>query len=191
MQVGGRTRVLEEQDETALLRRVGAGDRVAFQALYRGYFGRLARFLDRMIRNVALIEEVINDTMLVVWQKADSFDGSCKLSTWIFGIAYRQALKALNGLDEPLEAAQDQCVAEGDQPEQLLQTRQLEDGVGRALASLPLEQRVVVSLTYYHGMAYQEIADTMGCPLNTVKTRMFHARLKLKDILSEHREEMR
>lgn len=191
MQVGGRTRVLGEQDETALLRRVGAGDRVAFQALYRAYFGRLARFLDRMIRNVALIEEVINDTMLVVWQKADSYDGSCKLSTWIFGIAYRQGLKALNGLDEPLEAAQDQSAAEGDEPEQLLQTRQMQAGVGRALASLPLEQRVVVSLTYYHGMAYQEIADTMGCPLNTVKTRMFHARLKLKDILSEHREEMR
>lgn len=191
MQSGGKARGLLEQEETALLRRVGGGDRLAFQTLYRAYFSRLARFLERMMRNVTLIEEVINDTMLVVWQKADSFDGSCKLSTWIFGIAYRLALKAIHGLDEPVETPLDHYGAEADEPEHSLQTRQLQAGVGRALDSLPLEQRVVVSLTYYHGMAYQEIADTMGCPLNTVKTRMFHARLKLKDMLSEHREEIR
>lgn len=183
-------RGMDELDESGLLRRICDGDRLAFQALYRAYFARLARFLDRMTRNVPLVEEIINDTMLVVWQKADTYDGSCKLSTWIFAIAYRQALKALRGLDLPLEAAEDSAGAAGLEPEQALATRQLQRGVGRALDALPLEQRMVVSLTYYHGMAYQEIADTMGCPVNTVKTRMFHARQKLKDALSDHMEEM-
>jgi RNA polymerase sigma-70 factor (ECF subfamily) len=182
--------VSDELDEIALLRRIDGGDRLAFQALYRAYFSRLARFLDRMTRDVALIEEVINDTMLVVWQKAQTFDGSCKLSTWIFGIAYRQGLKALRGLDEPLEPKEDQSGEAGAQPEHALAARQLQRGVSRALDTLPVEQRLVVSLTYYHGMAYQEIADTMGCPVNTVKTRMFHARQKLKDMLSDHMEEM-
>lgn len=182
--------VPDDWDEKALLRSVGGGDRFAFQALYRTYFSRLARFLDRMIRDAALIEEIINDTMLVVWQKADSFDGSCKLSTWIFGIAYRQALKALRGVDEPLAPQEEQAGEAAMEPEHAVSARQLQRGVGRALGLLPMEQRVVVSLTYYHGMAYQEIAETMGCPVNTVKTRMFHARLKLKDMLSDHMEEM-
>jgi len=190
MRNGGRGVVSDELDEGALLRRIGGGDRLAFQALYRAYFSRLARFLDRMTRNVPLIEEVINDTMLVVWQKANTFDGSCKLSTWIFGIAYRQALKALRGLDEPLEPQEETVGEAGTEPEHALAARQLQKGVSRALDALPMEQRVVVSLTYYHGMAYQEIADTMGCPVNTVKTRMFHAKQRLKDMLSDHMEEM-
>lgn len=181
----------DELDESGLLLRVRGGDKLAFQMLYRAYFSRLARFLDRMTRNVPLVEEIINDTMLVVWQKADTFDGSCKLSTWIFAIAYRQALKALRGLDVPLEPQEDQAAEAGAQPEHALAARQLQRGVSRALDQLPMEQRMVVSLTYYHGMAYQEIAETMECPVNTVKTRMFHARQKLKDMLSDHMEEMR
>ncbi|WP_229205424.1 MULTISPECIES: RNA polymerase sigma factor [unclassified Duganella] len=181
----------DELDESGLLLRIRGGDKLAFQMLYRAYFSRLARFLDRMTRNVPLVEEIINDTMLVVWQKADTFDGSCKLSTWIFAIAYRQALKALRGLDVPLEPQEDQTAEAGAQPEHALAARQLQRGVSRALDQLPMEQRMVVSLTYYHGMAYQEIAETMDCPVNTVKTRMFHARQKLKDMLSDHMEEMR
>lgn len=179
----------DEMEEGMLLQRIGEGDRAAFQVLYRAYFPRLARFLDRMTRNVPLLEEIVNDTMLVVWQKAGSFDGSCKVSTWIFAIAYRQALKALRGLDEPLEAQDEQPGEPVHEPEHALAARQLQRGVSRALDSLPMEQRLVVSLTYYHGMAYQEIAETMGCPVNTVKTRMFHARQRLKDMLSDHLRE--
>ncbi|WP_342113303.1 RNA polymerase sigma factor [Pseudoduganella sp. OTU4001] len=180
-----------ESDDGELVRRVGGGDRLAFQALYRAYFPRLARFLDRMTRNVPLLEEIVNDTMLVVWQKAASYDGSSKVSTWIFGIAYRQALKALRGLDEPVEEVAEAAGEEWREPEHALAALQLQRGVGRALDALPLEQRLVVCLTYYHGMAYPEIAETLGCPVNTVKTRMFHARLRLKDMLSDHLEEIR
>lgn len=167
---------------------VGRGDRHAFQQLYRLYFPRLGRFLGRMTRNTLLIEEVINDTMLVVWQKALTYDGSSKVSTWIFGIAYRQALKALRGLDEPVESTDELHCAPEHEPEHAAEGKQLRQGISAALEALPMEQRMVVSLTYFHDMAYQEIAETMGCPVNTVKTRMFHARQRLKTMLSNHSE---
>ncbi|UGQ46914.1 RNA polymerase sigma factor [Massilia endophytica] len=175
--------------EARLVERIGLGDRQAFQALYRAYFPRLARFLGRMTRNAPLIEEVVNDTMMVVWQKAGTYDGSSKVSTWIFGIAYRQALKGLRGLDEPVEFSFELAGAPDLEPEQAAEDAQLRQGVSEALDALPLEQRMVVSLTYYHDMAYQEIAETMGCPVNTVKTRMFHARQRLKAMLLPHTEE--
>ncbi|GAB2868719.1 sigma-70 family RNA polymerase sigma factor [Pseudoduganella ginsengisoli] len=176
--------------DARLIASISRGDRHAFQELYRAYFPRLARFLGRMTRNAPLIEEVINDTLLVVWQKAQTFDGSSKVSTWIFGIAYRQALKALRGVDEPEEFTSELPGGEELEPERAASGKQLQQGVSAALDALPLEQRMVVSLTYFHGMAYQEIADTMGCPVNTVKTRMFHARQRLKTMLSSHREEI-
>ena len=185
----GRDRPDGRDGDAWLVERTGQGDRGAFQALYRAYFPRLGRFLGGMTRNAALIEEVINDTMLVVWQKAQTYDGSSKVSTWIFGIAYRQALKGLRGLDEPVEFEAEPDAPPGHEPECAAADKQLRQGVSAALGALPFEQRMVVSLTYFHDMAYQEIAETMGCPVNTVKTRMFHARQRLKTMLSPHMEE--
>lgn len=177
-------------DEAILLARIVAGDRHAFEQLYRAYFPRLGRFLGRMVRSVPLIEEVINDTMLVVWQKAASYDGSCKVSTWIFAIAYRKALKGLRGSDAPLESDPESYPAgPALEPDHLLEGRQLRQVLERALARLPLAQQVVMVLTYDHEMGYAEIADVVGCPVNTVKTRMFHARHKLKELLASQMED--
>jgi RNA polymerase sigma factor (sigma-70 family) len=181
-----------DADEARLLGRVAGGDRVAFEKLYRVYFSRLTRFIGRMTRNAPLIEEVVNDTMLVVWQKAASFDGSCKPSTWIFAIAYRKTLKGLRGNDDPVES--DASLYEddsGNQPEQTMDRQQLQQTVAGALDQLPPAQRAVMVLTYYHEMAYSDIADVVACPVNTVKTRMFHARHRLKDLLWNERENSR
>ena len=173
------------QGEVELLGRIIGGDRHAFEQLYRAYFPRLSRFLGRMTRSATLIEEVVNDTMLVVWQTASRYDGSCKVSTWIFAIAYRKALKGLHRRDEPVEAEADAGPAPaGLEPERQLSQRQLRRTLEQALAELPVQQRMVVLLTYYHDMAYQDIAEIVDCPVNTVKTRMFHARRKLKELLA-------
>lgn len=176
-------------DDKVLLGRVAAGNRHAFELLYRAYFPRLSRFLHRMTRSVPLIEELVNDTMLVVWQKASSFDGSCKVSTWVFAIAYRNACKALHGLDEPLEWLADAC--EGDaslQPDRQFEQLSLNRAVDAALAVLPLAQRAAFQLTFHHDMACAEIADIMECPVNTVKTRLFHARRRLASLLGRQLE---
>jgi RNA polymerase sigma factor (sigma-70 family) len=171
--------------DVQLLRRVTEKDHLAFEALYRSFFPRLTRFLDRMTRSTVLIEEIVNDTMYVVWRKADTFDRTSKVSTWIFSIAYRTALKAFRDMDEPVEKGLEDELAEAVcEPDSVMGQRQLQHCVSKAIDALPFEQRTVVNLAYYHGMGYQEIAETMECPVNTVKTRMFHARKRLKSALA-------
>jgi len=176
-----------EVAEASLLACVANGERQAFDRLYRQYFPRLARFLGRMARNPLLVEEVINDTMLVVWQKAHSYNASCKVSTWIFAIAYRKALKAIKWEDVPVDAEIAEIASEESAPEPLAEQRELHQAVAHALDQLPVPHRVAVVLAFYHDMDYAEIADVTGAPVNTVKTRMFHARRKLKELLANER----
>ena len=177
-------------DEAALLRRIAAGDRAAFDTLYRAYFPRLTRFLERVMRRSHAVEEVLNDAMVVVWRKADSFNGESKVSTWIFAIAYRIAMKAMKRFDEPLES--DDSLYEETQPgpEARLMQRQLCALLGEHIGRMSPEHRAVIELTYYHGCAYREIAQIMGCPVDTVKTRMFHARRRLRRFLSDRKEDL-
>jgi len=84
-----------DESDRVLLDRVVAGDRDAFRDLYIAYHRRLARFLTRLTRRYELAEEIINDTMWVVWRRAGKFRGDSRVSTWIIGIAYRRALKSL------------------------------------------------------------------------------------------------
>ena len=90
-------------EDVALMARVTRRELPAFEAFYRGYHDRLHRFIGLMIQHHAVIEEVLNDTMLVVWNRASTFNGLSKVSTWVFSIAYRTALKALRDHDEPVE----------------------------------------------------------------------------------------
>ncbi|NEX64755.1 RNA polymerase sigma factor [Noviherbaspirillum galbum] len=174
-----------DPNEARLVAEVAGRDRRAFESLYRLYFGRLARFLDPKLHHAASVEEVINETMLLVWNKAGSFDGSSKVSTWIFGIAYRRALKALARLDLPVEQeADDEADDNALTPDAALTRSEQRRIVGQAIDALPMEQRTVVHLAYFHDMGYDEIARIMDCPANTVKTRMFHARRRLKRLLA-------
>lgn len=170
-------------DEAVLLQRVAEHDRKAFELLYRIYYRRLTRFLEQVMRRPFLVEEVVNDTMLVVWRKAEGFNHASRVSTWIFAIAYRKALKALKRTERRREVPWDGegSIAEG--PEVELMEREVQVRLRRALTTLSAEQRAVVELTYYHDYAYREIAEIVGCPVDTVKTRMFHARRKLKILL--------
>ena len=168
------------EGEACLVGRIAAGDRRAFEALYRAYFPRLGRFLQRMTRSTALIEEIVNDTLLAVWRKAATFDGSSKVSTWIFAIAYRRACKALQAVDEPVEAGGDEREGlDADRPDWQFERVRLAQAVDAALSALPLAQRTAFQLTFYHDMSLTEIADIMDCPVNTIKTRLFHARKRL------------
>ena len=177
---------LNDREEARLMARVAVGDLRAFDSLYRAYHPRLTRFVDRMTRRPALAGEVLNDTLLVVWHRAGSFNGSSKVSTWIFGIAYRKALKALSRLDLPLEDADaDAQLDPGPNPEQQLALAQVQARLQRALSGLSADHRAVVDLCYFHGMAYADIAQVVGCPPETVKTRMFYARRRLRLLLAD------
>ncbi len=176
-------------DEAALLVRIAERDLAAFETLYRGYHPRLQRFLERVTRRPGIVEEVLNDTMYVVWRKAASYNFRSKASTWIFGIAFRRALKALKRIDEPVEERPDERADDEERgPEASVAARETQRGIARALRSLSPDHRAVIELTYFEGCSCQETATIMGCPVNTVKTRMFHARRRLRELLTEDGE---
>ncbi len=169
--------------EAKLLADTARGDRAAFQRLYFLFHRRLARFLLRLTRRPDVAEEIINDTMLAVWQGAARFRGESQVSTWILGIAYRRALKTLSRQsasetgDHPGEPAQslDSATLEG-----LAYGAELADWLEAALARLTPEHRLVIELAHVLGLSCQEISEVTHSPVNTVKTRMFYARQHLQ-----------
>jgi RNA polymerase sigma-70 factor (ECF subfamily) len=175
----------DASDDARLLERIAEGDARAFEALYRAYHPRLSRFIGAMLRRPHLVEEVLNDAMLVVWRKPLGYNGKSKVSTWILAIAYRRALKALSKVDDPVEdPGADVRPSPEDGPEQVLARREIRVALRAAMGELSPQHRAVVDLTYFHQAGYREIAEIMDCPVDTVKTRMFHARRRLKSKLA-------
>jgi RNA polymerase sigma-70 factor, ECF subfamily len=170
-----------EERERALLARISRQDSAAMKELYLLYHRRLARFLMRLTSRYDLAEEIINDTFWVVWQHAGDFRGASRVSTWILGIAYRRGLKTLRYAGPPPADADIEAEAGSDEP---AQQEELSEWLDVALRRLPLEQRMAIELAYHVGHSCEEIASIMQCPVNTVKTRMFHARRKLKTLLT-------
>ena len=174
------------EDDLELIRRVVRRDRQAFETLYHRYSPVVYRYLWKLIRQRESVEEALNDVMMVVWETASRFNGTSRLSTWILGIAYNKALKARARsarFDAEVREAEPYGV-EASGPEDAWARRELAGAVARAIDSLPPEQGAVVELTYYHDLSYAEIAKIVGCPVNTVKTRMSYARRRLASLFA-------
>ena len=175
------SRCSTDERERALLARIAERDSAAMKELYLLYQRRLARFLMRLTTRYELAEEIINDTFWVVWQHAGDFRGASRVSTWILGIAYRRGLKTLRYAGPPPADFDVEAEAGSEEP---AKQEELSEWLDVALQRLPLEQRMVIELAYHVGHSCEEIASIMECPVNTVKTRMFHARRKLKGLLT-------
>ena len=171
----------DSDPEAALLARVAAREQAAFAELYGIYRRRLARFLGRFLASPQAIDETINDVMFAVWQEASRFELRSKVSTWIFGIAWHKGLKALER--EKRLVPPQSSPAEVGRPDDGASALEIREWLSQALGRLSADQRLVVELTFFEGCSYQEIAEIADCPVNTVKTRMFHARHRLRDIL--------
>ena len=182
-----------EQDaaDLQLLQKVATKDRKAFEQLYSRQYPPLNRYLNRLLRRPELVEEVLNDTMFVVWEKAEKFEGRSKVSTWITGIAYLKGIKALDRIKTmPEQRAENLADSEDiEEKDNLINRLGLQDWLRTALDQIPADQRSVVELTFFSGYSYREIAILMDCPVNTVKTRMFHAKRRLAKLLTQLREQ--
>jgi RNA polymerase sigma-70 factor (ECF subfamily) len=168
--------------EAVLVGRIAAGDQQAFAEFYVLYRRRLARFLGRFLASRDTVDELINDVMFVVWQESARFQARSRVSTWVFGIAWHKALRAL-------ERQRRHDARTGPEPEQMPAAERTDleerDWLRRGLDRLSPEHRLVVELAFYVGCSYEEIATIANCPVNTVKTRMFHARHRLQGILKD------
>ena len=139
-------------EDLGLIRRVAAGDRQAFERLYRRYAQRLASYLTKLLHQRELVEEVLDDVMLVVWQNAARFEPTARFSTWLFGIAHHKAMQAWRrSANKPLPLPPPRHAAESDEenPEQILTAQERDRTLVQALASLSPAQRAVVELTFY------------------------------------------
>ncbi len=183
---------LPEDDDRRLMARVAAKDQRAFTLLYQRYAPRLGRFLSKSLRSHTLVNETLNDTMLVLWRKASQFDPDrARFSTWLFGIAHHAGLQALarsakeSGTPLPIGEEREHAEPEStDDPARTVLGWELGRELMAALRQLSPEHRTVIELTFVEGFSYPQIASIVGCPENTVKTRMFHARRRLAQLLS-------
>ena len=176
----------EELDRDLQRLRALQRDSGAFEALYRDFYPRLFEFVLRILGAPADVEETINDTMMVVWKKAHEFREQSRVSTWIFGIAYKKALKRLQSNKRLAERElQDDEIEMADlrDPADTVTHRAAIERIRAAVGKLPLAQRSIVHLAFFYGYTYAEIATIVDCPVNTVKTRMFYARERLKPAL--------
>ena len=170
------------ESDTDLIQAVARQDRRAFETLYRRYYPRLLGFARRWVSANEQAEEVVQEVMFAVWKDATAFQGRSKVSTWIFGITYRQAMKSIERSSK-LSLADDERMPERGTEDRALGNRELRLSLDKALAKLSPEHRTVLELTFFEDRNYREIAEILDCPQNTVKTRMFHARERLRRIL--------
>jgi RNA polymerase sigma-70 factor (ECF subfamily) len=171
--------------DEVLIQRIARGDRLAMQVLFARHHVRVFRFVLRQVRNETVAEDMISEVFLEVWRQAGKFEGRSAVSTWLLAIA---RFKALSEIRRRREEWLDEEVAEAiedtsDSPEVAVQKKDKSVALRKCLSALSPEHREVIDLVYYHEKSVEEVAEIVGIPENTVKTRMFYARKKLGELL--------
>jgi RNA polymerase sigma-70 factor (ECF subfamily) len=175
----------QPSDDGRLLALVAVGDRGAFREIYDRYYKRIYLYSYRLLGDGEGAKDVANEVMMEVWKGAKQFRGESKPSTWFFGIAVNKIRKEIKGrppAHDDLDAVGKKA-SEKTMQDDLTYHAELREQMRLAIKELSREHREVLDLTYYQGLSIKEIAEIMGCPLNTVKTRMFYARKRLGGIL--------
>ena len=175
----------DTQEDTLLIQRIARGDRLAMQVLFARHRVKVFRFVLRYQRDEASAEDILAEVFLDVWRQAGRFDGRSSVSTWLLSIARFKALSQIRQrADAPLDddyAAG--IVDEADDPEIELAKRDKGAALRLCLEKLSVEHREIIDLVYYHEKSVEEVAQIVGVPAATVKTRLFYARQKLSEIL--------
>jgi RNA polymerase sigma-70 factor (ECF subfamily) len=148
---------------------------------------RIYRFIQRFTRDECLAEDAVSEVFLDVWRKAGSFKGECQVATWLLAIARNKTLALLRqrtfvAFDETEAASIEDPT---DNPESALDKKDHSTLVQKCLKVLSPKHRQIIDLVYYQSKSIQEVAEIVGIPLNTVKTRMFYARNQLGKVLNE------
>jgi RNA polymerase sigma-70 factor, ECF subfamily len=172
-------------DET-LVRSIAKGDRDAMRLLFTRHNVRVFRFLLRIVGHHAAAEDLLNEVFLVIWQGAERFEGRSQVLTWILSIARFKALSMLRrrscaALDDNIAAAIEDPSAD---PEVAAQGSERSALLKACINELSAPRRQVVDLVYYHEQSVEDVARIIGIPQNTVKTRMFHARKCIAEMMA-------
>lgn len=176
-------------DRQLMARVTNDRDAAAMEAIYVRFKPRLTSFLRRLTNDEQILEEAYNDVMLTVWNKSHQYEARSKVSSWIFSIAYRACLRMVkkqSRRDATFELVGDEL------PDLATPEPDTESAAElvSAVRSLSPKHRLVVELCYFEGYSLQEIGNIVNCPANTVKTRLHHARKKLRTIIEVARERL-
>jgi RNA polymerase sigma-70 factor, ECF subfamily len=176
---------MQATSDEVLIGRIANGDRPAMQVLFTRYHVRVFRFVVRMMRDASAAEDLISEVFLDVWRQAGRFEGRSAVSTWLLAIARFKALSALRRRpDQELDEERAEAIEDpSDDAEVLLEKRDKSAQIRRCLSGLSADHREIIDLVYYHEKSVEEVAEIVGIPENTVKTRMFYARKRLAELL--------
>jgi RNA polymerase sigma-70 factor, ECF subfamily len=176
-------------DETAedpqLIARVARADEAALKALFLRHQNRVFRFVQRIVRNEAVADELTNEVFLDVWQHAQSYEGRSSVTTWILAMAHNRAVSALRKRrEEAWDEDEAKHIPDGaDNSEVIVQKADKGRALRQCLEALPADQREIMDLVYYHERTIAEVSTILGLPEGTVKTKMFNARKRLSELL--------
>lgn len=160
----------------------------AFRTLFQAYGPRVKSYMMRQGADANTAEDLAQETLLTVWRKAALYSGEKgSATTWIFTIARNLRIDRLRRevAWQPLPENQDEQASDDPTPEEQVNERERGERVRAALAGLPPDQSEVVSLSYIEGLSHSEIADRLGLPLGTVKSRMRLAYQKIRDCVED------
>jgi RNA polymerase sigma-70 factor (ECF subfamily) len=176
---------MQATPDEVLIGRIASGDRLAMQVLFARYHVRVYRFVLRLVRDESTAEDLIGEVFLDVWRQAGRFERRSAVSTWLLAIARFKALSALRRKpDEALDEEAAEAIEDpSDDPEVAVAKKDRSAVIRKCLGGLSAEHREIVDLVYYHDKSVEEVAQIVGIPENTVKTRMFYARKKLAELL--------
>jgi RNA polymerase sigma-70 factor (ECF subfamily) len=179
---------MDNDEVLGLLDRIGQRDEAAFRELYRGFSRRLYAYVLRQLGDPAQAEEIVADTLYEVWRQPARFRGDSQFSTWLIGIARNKVLMAFRSRKpdrqhEDIADVADTVAADDPSAFELLAQQQRHEGVRHCMDRLSDDHKECIHLVFYEGLSLAEVAQLQACPEGTVKTRLFHARQKLKTCL--------
>jgi RNA polymerase sigma-70 factor, ECF subfamily len=180
--------VMDNARVRELLERIAREDQGAFRELYKAFSRRVFAYVLNMVNDHGRAEEILVDTMFEVWRNPSRFRGDSQFGTWLIGIARNKALMAYRSRrpDETHDDLDDIAETEpADTPDAFAQLagKQRSEGVQRCMGKLSDEHRECMHLVFFEGLSLAEVSEVQRCPENTVKTRLFHARQKIKNCL--------
>ena len=173
--------------DLALIKRVQQGDRSAFDLLVVKYQHKIVKLIMRYVRDPSEALDVAQEAFLKAYRAAPSFRGESAFYTWLYRIAINTAKNHLVAigrkpisydldLQDPEQSSIFNELRELDTPEGLAQSEEIRNTINRVIRDLPEELRTAILLREIEGMSYEEIAQTMECPVGTVRSRIFRAR---------------
>lgn len=184
------------KDDIALVNLVKKGDKKAYNVLVLKYQDRLVYSVYKFSKDYELAQDITQEAFIKAYKNIDKFRGDSQFYTWIYRIAINTAKNVLSTKARASEVydndTADQLLSESastsENPENILQADQLRSEINKALQGLPGDIRATLSLREFDGLSYEEIADVLGCPIGTVRSRIHKGREILDKTFSRYNQ---